>query len=82
VSRPSQCPRCGSGRLWNLRLLRILLAVILAILGAVNVIEFATQGLGWRDAMSGFVFAALAGMFGLMAGQNPPRYCRSCRARF
>jgi hypothetical protein len=82
MSRPSQCPTCGSGRLWNLRLLRILLAVCFAILGAVSVIEFATEGLGWRDAVSGFAFAALAGMFGLMASQNPPWYCRNCRARF
>lgn len=79
MGHPIQCPKCGSRRLWNVRLLRSLVAVSFAILGAMNVLQFATAGQEWLDAVSGTGLCVGAVIFGLMASQSPPWQCRDCK---
>lgn len=77
-----QCPKCGSGRVWNVRPLQFVLAVALLLLGADRLFDCVTEGLNWRPALSGFALVGLAVIIGLIAAQNPPRYCVACKGRF
>lgn len=82
MPHPGCCPQCGSKRLWNLRRLRLLVAVLSTIVVVVQLVIVATDGLRSSDVLMACFFAAMAGLFGLLAWKQRPWSCRNCRIHF
>ena len=77
-----QCPKCDSGREWNLRPLHFVVAVALLVMGGDRLFDFVTEGWKWQAGLTGFALVVGGIGIGLMAAQHPLWYCRSCKSRF